>query len=62
MDASGRRDLMLKLCALIERDRDYLTKLESLDNGKPMASDFSHYGSAIDMHLVIGAFKYCKPS
>jgi len=57
-EASGRRDLMLKLAALIERDQDYFIKLESLDNGKPMAADFSHYGSAIDMHLVKDCFKY----
>ena len=34
MDATGRRDLLLKLADLIERDKEYLTELEALDNGK----------------------------
>lgn len=35
MDASERAALMHKLCDLIERDLDYLARLDTLDNGKP---------------------------
>ncbi|XP_053208957.1 aldehyde dehydrogenase 1A1-like isoform X2 [Panonychus citri] len=35
MDASARGKLLNKLADLIERDADYLAKLETLDNGKP---------------------------
>jgi len=36
MDASARGNLMLKLCALMERDAGYLAALDTLDNGKPL--------------------------
>merc|ERR1711979_125069 len=35
MDASNRGRLLNKLADLVERDRDYLFSLETLDNGKP---------------------------
>ena len=35
MDASARGVLLLKLADLVERDRNYLASLETLDNGKP---------------------------
>ncbi|XP_002735314.2 aldehyde dehydrogenase, mitochondrial-like [Saccoglossus kowalevskii] len=35
MDASGRGLLLYKLADLIERDADYLARLETLDSGKP---------------------------
>ncbi|KAL5273682.1 hypothetical protein ACFFRR_000439 [Megaselia abdita] len=35
MYPGSRGELMLKLCALMERDRNHLANLESLDNGKP---------------------------
>lgn len=35
MDASDRGRLLNKLADLIERDREYLARLETLDNGKP---------------------------
>lgn len=38
MDASKRRDLLLKLANLMEHEMDYLVELEALDNGKPMNS------------------------
>ncbi|XP_067118489.1 retinal dehydrogenase 2-like [Centruroides vittatus] len=38
MDASARGKLLYKLAQLIERDRDYLANLESLDNGKTYAT------------------------
>jgi hypothetical protein len=57
MDATGRRDLMLKLAALLERDRAYFEELESLDNGKPLGRE-GQYGTTGDVHLVIQHFKY----
>lgn len=36
MDASARGRLMLKLADLIDRDRDYIAKLETYNNGKPL--------------------------
>jgi hypothetical protein len=38
MDASGRGRLLYKLAELLERDEDYLARLETLDNGKPVAA------------------------
>jgi len=53
MSASERGHLLYKLADLIERDRDYLARLESLDNGKP-------YKVALtaDLELVIRCFRY----
>lgn len=56
MNATGRRDCMLRLADLIERDRAYLEKLESLDNGKPLGR--GEYGSSVDLHLVIQCYRY----
>lgn len=36
MDASQRGRLLSKLADLMERDAEYLSKLETLDNGKPI--------------------------
>jgi acyl-CoA reductase-like NAD-dependent aldehyde dehydrogenase len=57
MDGTGRRDLMLKLADLIERDRDYLENLEALDNGKPLGRE-GQYGTHMDVHLVIQHYRY----
>jgi aldehyde dehydrogenase (NAD+) len=57
MDANQRRNLMLKLADLIERDRAYLEELESLNNGKPMGRD-GQYGTAVDLHLTIEHYRY----
>ena len=35
MDASGRGVLLMKLADLVEKNRNYLASLETLDNGKP---------------------------
>lgn len=52
MDASARGKLIYKLANLIERDIEYLSNLESLDNGKP-------YGDSVfDMNCAIDTFKY----
>jgi aldehyde dehydrogenase (NAD+) len=58
MNATGRRDLMIKLADLIVRDTEYLAKLESLDNGKPTGLDGKVYGSAVDLHLVNQCLRY----
>jgi acyl-CoA reductase-like NAD-dependent aldehyde dehydrogenase len=57
MDGTGRRDLMLKLADLIERDRAYLEELEALDNGKPLGRE-GQYGAAADLHLTIQHYRY----
>jgi acyl-CoA reductase-like NAD-dependent aldehyde dehydrogenase len=57
MDASGRRDLLLKLADLIERDRQYLIELEALDVGKPMGME-GQYGSAVDLHFTVQCYRY----
>ncbi|RWS29192.1 retinal dehydrogenase 1-like protein [Leptotrombidium deliense] len=38
MDASQRGRLLYKLADLMERDLDYLSRLETLDNGKPIVA------------------------
>ena len=43
MDASQRGVLLNKLADLIERDQEYLARLETLDNGKPYKD--SYYGT-----------------
>jgi len=53
MDACHRGNLLNKLADLIERDRDYLTSLESLDNGKPYTMA---YGA--DLELTIRCYRY----
>jgi len=58
MNASGRRDLMLKLASLLERDRVYLEELEALDNGKPVAAHGKSYGTHVDLNLVLQCFRY----
>jgi len=50
---STKRDLLLKLAELIERDRGLLADLESLDNGKP-----THTAYGVDLGFVIECFKY----
>lgn len=52
MDASGRGLLLLKLADAMKRDKDYLSSLESLDNGKPIEA------SIADMDHSIGVFRY----
>lgn len=52
MDASRRGLLLLRLADAIERDKDYLSSLESLDNGKPIEA------SVADMNASIDTFRY----
>jgi len=53
MDASARGLLLFRLADLIERDREYLAQLETLDNGKPYTVAF-----AADLHLTISCYRY----
>lgn len=52
-NATQRRDCLLKLADLVERNRDYLCKLESLDNGKTVA-----IAQGADIHLAIQCLRY----
>ncbi|CAG9790838.1 unnamed protein product [Diatraea saccharalis] len=53
MDASQRGVLINRLADLIERDRNYLSSLEALDNGKPYKA--AYYG---DVAAVIKNLRY----
>jgi len=53
MDASERGILLNRLADLIERDREYLAKLETLDNGKPYSDSYN-----IDLSLAIKCYRY----
>lgn len=52
-DATERQNLMLRLADLIERDRNYIASLETLDNGKPFSAAF-----AVDVELAIKCYRY----
>ncbi|KAM7362598.1 aldehyde dehydrogenase X, mitochondrial [Cochliomyia hominivorax] len=52
MSPLQRTELMMKLCDLIERDKNVLASLESLDNGKPFAE------SLFDVEISIMTLKY----
>ncbi|RWS10468.1 retinal dehydrogenase 1-like protein [Dinothrombium tinctorium] len=52
MDASQRGKLLHKLADLMQRDFDYLVKLETLDNGKPLAY------SRVDIDQAIKVIRY----
>lgn len=52
-DGSTRRNLLLKLADLIEKNRDRLAEVESLDNGKPL-----HTAKDVDLGFVIECYKY----
>ena len=53
MSAVGRGRLLYKLADLIEKNRDELAQLESLDNGKPVA-----IANAADLQLTIDCYRY----
>jgi aldehyde dehydrogenase (NAD+) len=53
MSAAERGRLLYKLADLIERDKEELAALESLDNGKPYRDAF-----AIDLPLTIKCYRY----
>ena len=53
MDASERGKLLYKLADLIERDGDYLARLETLDNGKPCKDALG-----VDIPLTVKCYRY----
>lgn len=53
MDASKRGVLLNKLADLIERDHEYLARLETLDNGKPFKDAYN-----TDVVLAIKCYRY----
>jgi len=53
MDATDRGVLLNKLADEIEANKDYLARLESLDNGKPVSE-----ATAADMYFTIEVFRY----
>ena len=57
MDGSDRRDLLFEFTTLLERDRDYLERLEALDNGKPLGHA-GQYGTAADLTFTTKCFRY----
>ncbi|XP_065654114.1 aldehyde dehydrogenase, mitochondrial isoform X2 [Hydra vulgaris] len=52
LDASKRGKLIYKLADLIERDKDYLASLETLDNGKP------YLDSLGDIEFSVNVMRY----
>jgi len=57
MNGTDRRDLLLKLADLLDRDKTFLETLEALDNGKPLGRQ-GQYGTAVDVSLAIKCFRY----
>ncbi|RWS30148.1 retinal dehydrogenase 1-like protein [Leptotrombidium deliense] len=53
LDASARGTLLNKLADLLERDADYLSQLETLDNGKPLSN------SVGDVAVAVKCLRYC---
>lgn len=53
MDASVRGELLYRLADLMERDRESLAALETLDNGKPFGDSFN-----VDLTLAIKCLRY----
>jgi acyl-CoA reductase-like NAD-dependent aldehyde dehydrogenase len=47
LDASGRGAAIHRLCDLLEKNRDYLAKLESMDNGKPLTDAWDDVGYSV---------------
>ena len=54
MSASERGVLLWKLSDLLEKNRDELARLETLDAGKPIAET-----TRIDIPLAVDVFRYC---
>jgi len=48
-----RRDMLLRLADLVEKHRDQLAAMESLDNGKP-----KHVADGVDIGFVIECYRY----
>jgi len=52
-DGSTRRNLLLKLADLVEKHRERLAEVESMDNGKP-----KHVANGVDVGFVIECYRY----
>ena len=52
MDASARGKLMFKLADLMETNADYIAKLDTLDNGKPLST------AQDDVEYSVGCLRY----
>jgi aldehyde dehydrogenase (NAD+) len=53
VDGSARRDLMLKLADLLERNKEEMATIETLDNGKPYSESLN-----VDLALAVKCFRY----
>jgi len=53
MDAAQRGNLLHRLANLMERDREYLAALETLDNGKPFTMSY-----LADVALSVACYRY----
>jgi aldehyde dehydrogenase (NAD+) len=53
MSQYQRGRLIYKLADLIERDADYISRLETLDNGKPLS-----FSRNVDVALAIKCYRY----
>jgi len=53
INSSERGKMMYKLADLIEKNREELSYIESLDNGKPV-----HIANLVDLELAIGTIRY----
>lgn len=53
MDAAERGNCLTRLADLMERDREYLASLETIDNGKPFNVSY-----AADLGLSIACYRY----
>jgi aldehyde dehydrogenase (NAD+) len=53
MSATRRGELLYKLADLIEKNKEELARLETLDNGKPLNDSLN-----IDLNLVIACYRY----
>ena len=57
MDASNRGKLMLALADLMDRDKDQLAALDTLDNGKPLAVAMEDVVGSIDCIRCYSGFQ-----
>jgi len=53
LSGRARRDLMLRLADLIEQNAEELARMESLDNGKPLA-----IALAVDVAMTVKCYRY----
>ena len=56
MDASMRGKLIFKLADLMERDKEYIAKLDTVDNGKTMESAVGDVDQSISTFMYFGGW------